>query len=94
LSLYNLKQYSQALSNRLHVTAILSMDPVYGNLHETVQQRRAPFSKSIKQFVDSHGTSNCGVLRERFGEEQQMTECRKLVREGTVALLKSYRDRK
>lgn len=54
----------------------------------------AEFGAAVRQqFVDSHGTSNCGVLRERFGLEQQMTECRRLVREGTVALLKSYRER-
>lgn len=38
-------------------------------------------------FVKSHGTSNCAVLRERFGEERQMAECRKLVHEGTMSLL-------
>lgn len=55
--------------------------------------RPAEFGAAIRQlFIDRYGTSNCSVLRERFGEEQQMTECRKLVREGTVALLRMYRE--
>lgn len=54
----------------------------------------AEFGAAImRQFVESHGTSNCGVLRERFGAEQQMAECRNLVREGTVKLLQMYQDR-
>jgi C_GCAxxG_C_C family probable redox protein len=56
--------------------------------------RPAEFGAAVRQqFIDSYGTSNCGVLRERFGEEQQMIECRKLVRDGVLVLLKLYRDR-
>ncbi len=47
-----------------------------------------------QQFINSNGTSNCAALRERFGEEQQMPECRKLVREGTIALVKIYQSRR
>ncbi len=46
------------------------------------------------QFVDCHGTSNCAVLRERFGREDQMAECRKLVCQGTIDLLKICGDLK
>lgn len=52
----------------------------------------AEFGAAIRQlFIDRHGTSNCGVLRGRFGEEQQMAECRKLVRQGTADLVRMYR---
>ena len=55
----------------------------------------AEFGAAIMlQFIKNNGTSNCGVLRERFGEEEQMTECRKLVREGSIALVTMYQDRK
>lgn len=47
-----------------------------------------------QQFLVSYGTTNCAVLRERFGEKEQMTECRKLVREGTVRLLEIHQDSK
>lgn len=40
-----------------------------------------------QHFIDRHGSSNCTVLRDRFGKEQQMAECRKLVRETTIALV-------
>lgn len=55
--------------------------------------RPAEFGAALRQwFLDRYGTTNCGVLRERFGEEQ-MAQCRLLVREGTVALLGMYRER-
>lgn len=55
----------------------------------------AEFGAAVRtQFVDCHGTSNCGILRERFGEEQPMDQCRELVRQGTVDLLKLYQERK
>lgn len=48
----------------------------------------AALGETVRQlFVDRHGSSNCGVLRDRFGEEQQMPECRKLVQETTIALI-------
>jgi C_GCAxxG_C_C family probable redox protein len=47
-----------------------------------------------RQFIECNGTSNCAILRERFGQEEQMTECRKLVREGTIALIKVYQNEK
>ena len=54
----------------------------------------AEFGAAVRQqFIDRHGTSNCSLLRQRFGEEQQMAECRNLVRQGTIALLQMYRDR-
>lgn len=37
-------------------------------------------------FVDAHGTTHCGALRQRFGEDQ-ISECRALVRWTTAALL-------
>ncbi len=56
--------------------------------------RPAEFGAAIRQwFIDSYDTTNCGILRERFGEENQMAQCRKLVREGTVALLRMHRER-
>lgn len=39
-----------------------------------------------QRFFDQFGTSRCAVLRERFGPERQMDECRKIVR-GTVEML-------
>ena len=55
----------------------------------------AEFGAAVRtRFVDCHGTSNCAILRERFGEEQQMAKCRELVRQGTVDLLELYLDRK
>jgi C_GCAxxG_C_C family probable redox protein len=54
----------------------------------------AEFGGAIRrQFIDSHGSSNCGVLRGQFGPEQQMSECRRLVREGTLCLLTMYLER-
>jgi len=43
--------------------------------------------KSLQTFVALHGTTNCGKLRDRFGEEEQMTLCRELVRCGTKNLV-------
>ena len=43
--------------------------------------------KTLQKFVAIHGTSNCGKLRDRFGEEEQMTLCRELVRQGTRSLV-------
>ena len=34
----------------------------------------------MTHFKNEHSTCNCGVLRDRFGEDQ-MDECRKLVAE-------------
>jgi C_GCAxxG_C_C family probable redox protein len=45
-----------------------------------------------KQFLDNQKTTNCGVLRDSFGDEQQMAECRKLVQETTVALIEIIRE--
>lgn len=39
-------------------------------------------------FLSKHGNCNCGILRERFGDEMQMLECRKLVRQTTVDLIR------
>lgn len=41
----------------------------------------------VRDFQEKHATCNCGVLRERFGEEKQMEECRKLVKEQTEKLV-------
>ena len=38
-------------------------------------------------FLDQFETCHCGTLRERFGQEQQMDECRKIVRKITDELL-------
>lgn len=40
-----------------------------------------------EEFIKRHETCNCMALRERFGEEQQMSECRKLIVEGTTSLV-------
>lgn len=39
------------------------------------------------KFLTRHDTSNCLVLRDRFGEEEQMDECRELVKKGVMDLL-------
>jgi C_GCAxxG_C_C family probable redox protein len=39
------------------------------------------------RFVEDFGTTNCAALRERFGQERQMLECRRLVRGVVVRLL-------
>ncbi len=39
------------------------------------------------RFIEDFGTTHCGDLRERFGEENQMEECGKLVKNITAALL-------
>ena len=39
------------------------------------------------KFFERHSTSTCSVLRERFGEEQQLNECRELVRTAVSDLL-------
>ena len=50
--------------------------------------RPAELGATTRQhFIDRHGSSNCTVLRDRFGKEQQMPECRKLVQETTIALV-------
>jgi C_GCAxxG_C_C family probable redox protein len=54
----------------------------------------ARLGAAVRQhFIDCHGTGNCAVLRQRFGEEKQMDECRKLVYDGTIALLEIYENR-
>lgn len=40
-----------------------------------------------QRFIDEFGTSHCASLRERFGEEQQMEECRKVVSATVGSLL-------
>lgn len=44
-------------------------------------------AETRENFLTLHQTTNCGVLRERFGPEEQMARCRKLVIEGAVNLL-------
>jgi C_GCAxxG_C_C family probable redox protein len=44
-------------------------------------------AKLRTRFLESHGTTLCSALRDRFGEEQQMTECREIVRNITYELL-------
>ncbi len=39
------------------------------------------------RFRAMHGTTNCGLLRHRFGEEEQMSLCRELVRQGVRNLI-------
>ncbi len=43
-------------------------------------------------FVEKHGTTHCGSLRDRFGEEQQLTECQKLTGDLAAALLELLTD--
>lgn len=40
-----------------------------------------------QKFVDKYRTSNCGILRDRFGEEKQMDMCRELVRQAVIDLV-------
>jgi C_GCAxxG_C_C family probable redox protein len=48
----------------------------------------AELGAQIRQrFVDDFGTTHCASLRERFGQAQQMNECRKLVEQVVTALL-------
>ncbi len=41
----------------------------------------------VIDFQERHATCSCGTLRDRFGEEKQMEECRGLVREQTEKLV-------
>jgi C_GCAxxG_C_C family probable redox protein len=43
-------------------------------------------AEATRRFVALHGTSNCGELRRRFGEEYQMDRCRDLVKQGVESL--------
>jgi C_GCAxxG_C_C family probable redox protein len=48
----------------------------------------ARLGAAIRQrFLDDFGTTHCASLRNRFGEERQMAECRKLTGRVTTALL-------
>ncbi|GAB6097773.1 C-GCAxxG-C-C family (seleno)protein [Desulfatiferula olefinivorans] len=38
-------------------------------------------------FISEFGTTTCSALRKRFGQEQQMDECRKIVEKTTLLLL-------
>ncbi len=40
-----------------------------------------------RRFVEDFGTTHCATLRERFGRERQMVQCRKLVHGVVVRLL-------
>jgi C_GCAxxG_C_C family probable redox protein len=44
-------------------------------------------AKLRDRFVEDFGTTHCATLRERFGQERQMAECRKLVQGVVVRLL-------
>jgi C_GCAxxG_C_C family probable redox protein len=44
-------------------------------------------AKARQRFLDQLGTAHCDTLRRRFGEAQQMTECRKLTQGVTSTLL-------
>ncbi len=48
---------------------------------------------ALQKFVALHGTSKCGQLRDRFGEKEQMTLCRELVRQGTRNLVSLINDK-
>jgi C_GCAxxG_C_C family probable redox protein len=39
------------------------------------------------RFIEDFGTTRCATLRERFGQERQMQECRKLVHGVVVRML-------
>ncbi len=41
----------------------------------------------VNDFQEQHATCHCGTLRDRFGDEKQMEECRKLVRQQTEKLV-------
>lgn len=43
-------------------------------------------------FLRHSTTTNCGVLREQFGEEEQMDKCRKIVYKTTADLLELMRE--
>ena len=48
----------------------------------------AELGAEIRQcFLDDFGTTNCASLRNRFGEELQMAECRLLIKKVTSTLL-------
>jgi len=48
----------------------------------------AKLGAEIRQrFLNQFGTAHCATLRHRFGDEQQMAECRKLTGSVTAALL-------
>lgn len=66
---------------------------VIGHLHgrrkqgESWKDAAQMARKSLQTFVALHGTTNCGKLRDRFGEEEQMSLCRELVSSGTKNLV-------
>ncbi len=44
-------------------------------------------AKVRQGLLDEYGTAHCATLRDRFGEERQMAECRKLVQKVTAQLV-------
>lgn len=44
-------------------------------------------AKTREIFFNQHNTTNCGVLRNRFGPEEQMSRCKQLVIDGAINLL-------
>jgi C_GCAxxG_C_C family probable redox protein len=48
----------------------------------------AELGREIRQrFLDDFGTTNCATLRNRFGKERQMAECREVTKRVTATLL-------
>ncbi|MDJ0622719.1 MAG: C-GCAxxG-C-C family protein [Desulfocapsaceae bacterium] len=68
---------------------------VIGHLHgrskrgESWQDAAKLGAEVTKRFVALHGTSNCGELRGRFGEEFQMDRCRDMVVQGVSSLVET-----
>lgn len=68
---------------------------VIGHFHGRQQQGESWSEASqlgrtvLNRFTALHGTCNCGELRSRFGEKEQMTLCRKLVRQGAETLMEA-----
>lgn len=66
---------------------------VIGHLHgrskrgESWQEAARIGAEVTRRFVALHGTSNCGELRGRFGEEFQMDRCRDMVIQGVGSLV-------
>lgn len=63
---------------------------LYGRRHPAEDwDYPAALGAELRQcFIQKFGTSHCGALRERFGDENQMSECRKVVHTVTDTLLK------
>ncbi|WP_163339916.1 C-GCAxxG-C-C family protein [Desulfopila sp. IMCC35008] len=77
------------ISGALIVLGLLYGRSKQGKSWDTPADLTALFREA---FLRKHKTTHCGQLRERFGDENQMIECQKLVCEGTAELLQLIKE--